>query len=776
MNSKQNSSCSTPPTIYGIIIVLAVIGGLIPNVYSQDFYDIETINTIEIFFSEENWDQILDSLHAAGEGERLVGTAIINGDQFDSVGVRYKGASTYNPREVKNPLNVKLDHIIEDQTLDGYTTLKLANCAYDASFVREVISYEIARNYMPASEANYANVYINSDLIGLYINVQSVNNFFLANHFQCNNNPFFKGAYGEGGLPFPEQVWKYYGPDSTAYFSRYELRSDYGWYQLIEFLDVFNNSPAMMEDVLDVDRHLWMLAFDNLTVNLDAPINMAQNYYLYQDINGRFNPILWDLGLNFGGFCILFEHFMEILTLEEMQRLDPFLNITNPNFPIISKVLPNPTYNKMYVAHFKTIVDEHFSNGCFLNRILEIQDLIDEDVQADTNKYFSYHDFRYNVYHSLGGGWNLLPGLTELMDARVTYVSSHPAFQTIPPIISDVSYTPSAVTPNSTVWFNATVDGADLVQLGYKLSFTDKFEKVQMYDDGNHNDGAAGDGVFGISVMAGYCDFYYYIYSENEEAAAFSPVRAEYEYYTLDVAGELVINEFLAINDTTVADQDGEFDDWIELYNNSGNVLSLDGYYLSDEIDDLAQWAFPDTSIAPNDYLIIWADDDEGQAGLHTNFRLYGAGEAIYLVHPDTVIVDEVSFRVQMPDISTGRYPNGTGEFVMMDPSFGTENNSGITGIAENSPHTPLTFAIEQNFPNPFNPTTVLSYKLQVASFVNLSVYDIGGRKVAELVKGWRNAGVHEVTFDGSQLASGVYFYNLKAGSFTTTGKMILMK
>jgi spore coat protein CotH len=776
MDSKQNGSSPSASTVLKIIVVLTVIIETIPSSFSQDFYDIETINTIEIFFSQENWDQILDRLFAAGEEERLVGTVLINGVQFDSVGVRYKGNSTYSPSYVKNPLNIKLDHIFEDQTLDGYTTLKLANCAYDASFVREVISYEIARNYMPACEANYANVYINGDLIGLYINVQSVNNFFLSNHFHCNNNPFFKGAYGEGGSMWPEQVWKYYGLDSTLYFSRYELRSDYGWSQLIDFLDVFNNTPQMMEEVLDVDQHLWMLAFDLLTVNLDAPVNMAQNYYLYQDSNERFNPMLWDLGLNFGGFCILFEHFMEILTVEEMQRLDPFLNITNPNFPIISNVLPNPTYNKMYIAHFKTIMDEHFSNGLFLNRVLEIQDLIDEDVQADPNGFFSYHDFRYNVYNSIGSGWNLLPGLTELMDARVTFLSSHPAFQATSPIITDVSYTPSTITPNSTVWFNATVDGAELVQLGFKLSFMDKFEKVQMYDDGNHNDGVAGDGIYGISVIAGYCDFYYYVYSENAEAAAFSPVRAEYEYYTLDVIGDLVINEFMAINDTTVADQNGEYDDWIELYNNGGNSLSLGGYFLSDEIDDLAQWAFPDTFIAPNDYLIIWADDDEGQTGLHTNFRLYAAGEAIYLVDPDTAIVDEVNFRVQISDLSTGRYPNGTGEFVMMTPSFSAENNSGITGIEGSSSHTPSMFILEQNFPNPFNPTTVISYTLQAASKVHLSVYDISGRKIAELINGWRDAGVHEVTFDGSELASGIYFYHLTAGESAATGKMVLIK
>lgn len=78
--------------------------------------------------------------------------------------------------------------------------------------------------------------------------------------------------------------------------------------------------------------------------------------------------------------------------------------------------------------------------------------------------------------------------------------------------------------------------------------------------------------------------------------------------------------------------------------------------------------------------------------------------------------------------------------------------------------------------PNPFNPATVLRYELPRASFVKLAVYNVSGRLVATLLDGWREAGVHEVTFDGSGLPSGIYIYRLTAGGFTASGKMILMK
>jgi hypothetical protein len=98
------------------------------------------------------------------------------------------------------------------------------------------------------------------------------------------------------------------------------------------------------------------------------------------------------------------------------------------------------------------------------------------------------------------------------------------------------------------------------------------------------------------------------------------------------------------------------------------------------------------------------------------------------------------------------------------------------TGHGEQTEALPHTTALHSAHPNPFNPITVASYKLQVASFVNLAVYDVSGRKVAELVNGWREAGTHEVTFDATALAAGVYFCRIEAGDFSAVRKLVLMK
>ncbi len=88
----------------------------------------------------------------------------------------------------------------------------------------------------------------------------------------------------------------------------------------------------------------------------------------------------------------------------------------------------------------------------------------------------------------------------------------------------------------------------------------------------------------------------------------------------------------------------------------------------------------------------------------------------------------------------------------------------------------PTTFSLQQNVPNPFNPTTNISFTLASASRATLEVFDISGRKVATLADGFMSAGLHTVSWDASRSASGVYFYRLKATDFTQTRKMVLLK
>jgi len=101
---------------------------------------------------------------------------------------------------------------------------------------------------------------------------------------------------------------------------------------------------------------------------------------------------------------------------------------------------------------------------------------------------------------------------------------------------------------------------------------------------------------------------------------------------------------------------------------------------------------------------------------------------------------------------------------------------SGTLGVHNGSPELPQTVVLRQNYPNPFNPVTIISFELPRASQVNLTVYDILGREIAVLVNDRKNAGIHQVKFDGSDLASGVYFYRIQTGTYMETRKLLLMR
>ena len=142
------------------IIYLTFIFILMSNLSKAQsyFYETDSLKEIRIYFYEPNWQSTLDSLYIIGNDERTFAYLVIDGEQYDSVGIRYKGFSSVSVNTIKNPLNIKIDYVKGKQDLDGYRKIKLANSIYDPSFLREVLSYEIARKYMPAPKANFANV------------------------------------------------------------------------------------------------------------------------------------------------------------------------------------------------------------------------------------------------------------------------------------------------------------------------------------------------------------------------------------------------------------------------------------------------------------------------------------------------------------------------------------------------------------------------------------------------------------------------------------------
>jgi hypothetical protein len=149
----------------------------------------------------------------------------------------------------------------------------------------------------------------------------------------------------------------------------------------------------------------------------------------------------------------------------------------------------------------------------------------------------------------------------------------------------------------------------------------------------------------------------------------------------------LVINEFMASNSSSIQDPQGQYDDWVEIYNFGSSPINVGGMYLTDDLSFPTKWQIPnnnpsETVITGGQYILIWADGDTGDTGLHANFKLDANGEEIGLFDEDgQTLIDSVIYSKQTTDISYGRYPDAGQDWrLFANPSPANQNNGGYIG------------------------------------------------------------------------------------------------
>jgi hypothetical protein len=520
---------------YIYIVALFILFGNIATAQTS-FYDKDTVQHIEIKFAFNDWDNRLDTAAVGAEGYTVALWCKINGQQFDSVGVKYKGNSSFKVTNKKNPLHIELNYV-KKQDYQGFKDIKLSNSFADPTFIREQLSYSILKNYMDVSDCNQAQVVINGQLYGLMTNIEAVNKTFLKQRFGNSNGTFIKcnpieSPGGSSGLP----SLVFLGKDSSLYQKHYELKSATGWKQLVNLIDTLNNYPSKLNSVLDIDRTLWMLAYNNLFVNLDSYSGaFAQNYYLYRDKTNRFLPIPWDLNMSFGGFTRTGES--APLAITALPNLNLLLHNNSPDRPLLKTLLNNDRYRKMYVAKLRTMLDRQVRDSSYFQKAMLLQSFIDTLVKKDKNNFFTYAQFSSNMIQSAngagaGGTNGVVPGLKPLMTGRLAYLNAQPSILAIQPSIDSIQE-PKIAKIGQVINVLSTVQNATTVLFRYRFDKQGIFKENTMFDDGLHNDGLANDKVFGTSALMEKKEMQYYIYAENALAGKFSPQDAEYNFHKI---------------------------------------------------------------------------------------------------------------------------------------------------------------------------------------------------------------------------------------------------
>jgi hypothetical protein len=704
-------------------------------------YEDNTIRTIYLDFPQSNYWTLLGSNYQTRTN--ILCKMTVDGVVYDSVGVHFKGNTSYNMAQnsQKKSFNISLDFVKPEQRIMGYKTLNLNNSFDDPSFLREVFYTKQISNHIPAAKANYVQLYINGQNWGIYPNVQQINKDFLKEWFKNNDGTNWRadkpggnsggGPGGPGGGGGPS--WgdgtaglNDLGNDTLEYQKYYTLKSTQKaqpWNDLIAACQALENTPLTdIETVLptyfDLDRVLWFLASEIAWTDDDSyAFKGKMDYYVYQDEEtGRFSP------LEFDGNSAL-----------SSTNWSPFYNETKVNYPLMNRLLAVPSLRQRYLAHLRTIIAEQMDATTAPQLIDTYYARIDSLVENDPKKLYSYSAFTSEKQ-----------ALKNFITSRRNFLNLNAEVNKVPPSISDVAYFIDneqwkQPTDNQEVTVRSTVNsttGLDHVTLFYSTDLYGNFIKVSMFDDGAHGDMAANDNIFGATIpgqIAGTWVRYYIeaAAADTKKTVAFSPVGAEHDVFIYNVAPvvssnlDIVINEVMAINQTTVVDENGEHEDWIELYNKSTQTVDVSGYYITDNPDNLNKWKIPaGTMLAANDYLILWADEDSSQGPLHCNFKLAATGETLKLLDNNLALLDEITFGLQLADKAYARFPNGTGPFVVKSHTFNTNNDVPL-GVREQDFDNNISV-----FPNPAHDAVDITFSNKPTEM--LEIYNVLGQKILE--------------------------------------------
>jgi hypothetical protein len=592
------------------------------------------------------------------------------------------------------------------------------------------------------------------------------------------------------------------------------------WSDFIEFVDILNNSKdaefaEAIQKVFNVDLFLRALAVDIALNNWDSYVENQRNWYIYHNPDtDLFEWIPWDYNLSMGGdFMFTANPFRaydpDCKTLSEFQY---YLRDGNAFFVDKSEPradtwhwdfgngetsnLPSPSFNFgtqqevevcLTVGRFegdelcehtrcKNVVFDETTIACTFDSgqvapypvtdpIFQI--IIREDAFCCTNAWDAVCELKYQ---------NILNGTDAIEELGVEYDVDLPLFiedtskvlivrlMAVPEfrqrfldltcVLMDNNFTKSRL--SQLIDEQAALMRPHIYEEPFSFFSKDFYE----YDVGN---GTGGGNEVNIPALKYFLDTRIEQMQTHLEQEGKNCQEAASAIQWQDIS----INEFVASNKDSIggiADAAGEFDDWIELYNNTDEAINLQGYFLSDNFDKPLKWTFPpNTIIGAKDYLVVWADKDEDQSGLHAAFKLERNGEQLILSHEDATVIDSFSFGAQKANLAMARIPNGKGDLVQQQPTF-NKNNEVVSSL----PNTTFSKLIKI-YPNPSNDFIKIDFMQLPDNQVNIVLRNALGQIVLnELIRR------ESYQLDSRKYANGTYFLEFHVEEEMFSEKLII--
>jgi hypothetical protein len=704
---------------------------------------------------------------------------------LNNVGFRLRGNTSRSSQ--KKSFKITFDAWDPGREFCDLSCLNLNGEHNDPSIIRSKLCFDLMQDAgMRVSRAHHAKVYINGNYFGLYILVENIDKEFLRKNFSDPSGNLWKCLW-------PADL-NYLGSNPDLYKTlnnsgrpAYELKTneqeaDFG--ELARFIRIINNTGAFslrdsLENISDPYEFLQYFAMNNLLGSWDEYWSLMNNFYLYHEpATAKMHLIPYDYDNTFG-----VDWFSQ-----DWARSNPYsrYKVSSGSRPLAEKLLGVDAYRDLYTHFLEFYNEQVFALPNWEDRIDNLKSLITSAVSEDFYRTydwgFSNDDFLNSYNTGSYSNQHVKYGIKEFVNTRYSSLSAQLNYKDTGPIIYQLHFSPKR--PRATDPIKVQVSGfshtnissvnlyfkkdGSGAEIEYPMDFspvagTKRVEEADRWEAVIPPLGEGGKGSF------------YVVITDPESRSAIYPLAKNCVVEALPtLAGHLVINELMAGNSSYMPDQDGEYDDWLELFNPGSEPVLLTGMYLTDSRGDRNKWQFAqaDLYLDPGEFLTVWCDEDTSQNGVHTNFKLSSGGEFIGLIDQDgKSFIDSITFGVQNPNISFGRYPNASVYTGFMPASIAASNNQLITntGNLVREPDWKV-------YPNPFREQLFVKPGSDVQTACGIYITDMTGRTIYKRDFGPGNPIPSVINISSELFPSGVYTIVLTDKNGTWNRKIIRLK
>ena len=675
-------------------------------------------------------------------------------DTVENVGFRLRGNTSRGAG--KKSFKISFNTFEKGRQWKKLEKLNLNGEHNDPTVTRSKLGWDILRSFgVPAPRCNQVELYLNNQYVGLFANVEQIDEEFVESRFGNKNGNLYKCLW-PADLTFKGLNSDVYKTGNSGRRT-YELKTneeldDYS--DLANFIDVLNNTPeeelvCELEQVFNVDTYLKAMVFDIFSANWDGPIVNKNNFYLYHNTaTDKFEYIPFDIDNTFG-----IDWFGEDWASRDIYNYAG----GNPERPIYNRIMGIPEYRDRFSFYFQTFLDQHLQTDSLTTYLYQKRDLIKTAIENDRfyekDYGFSITDFLQSFDTKLSVS-HVPIGLTEYLKKRTETALAQLIINDINPIIN-VDFDAFSNTIQLNLRDDQQIQSIETCMVHPDNTTTCSINTLV-------ENRATFKCTTSFSIVENNLGVYYTVIDNQNNSSRFPACESLSLNTASTTSIALFINEIMANNESSIADETGAFEDWIEIYNPMESDINLAGLYLSDKPNTPNKWAFPDVTIPAQGFLVVWADDDAEEGELHTNFKLSADGEFIGIFDTDAngfSLIDGFEFGGQEADISFGRASDGS---VDIKPLVPTPN-------ASNAQLTNIPSIIAQNIAVYPNPATE-AFTIDISALNQLPraifVTDVLGRTYKTLLT--PNSSAYSITTD--ELATSIYFIIF---DFATEGKLV---